>query len=362
MNKSKLVHITSSLQRGGAELVLSRIVRGLCTAFDQTVIYIHDGPQRAEIESYGVQCIQITGAMQTYDPFFFYRLYVLIKQLSPDLMHTLLWAATVSGRCIGTMLSVPVVSMYHGNVDQDGWVRNFCDRITFSSSTINGAVSPGVADSLRLLTSRPSAHIIPNGIASEYQKSFVSRSDLGISSHAYLIGAVGRLVGIKCFDILIDAYAQLQFQYADMCLCIIGTGPELDALKKRVDHYGLQAKVYFLGGVQAVDYYHLFDAFVLPSPREGISMALLEAMRAQLPCIVVSDSEHPVITHNKNGIVIDRAQVPLLVDAIEDLYRNTTLAQQLAQAGKETVHRDFSENAMIASYKKLFRSVISRSA
>ena len=65
-----IVHFTSSLKRGGAEVILSSLVRGLSNSFDQTVLYIHDGPHRHTIERLGVICIQIQGIVNIYDPLF----------------------------------------------------------------------------------------------------------------------------------------------------------------------------------------------------------------------------------------------------------------------------------------------------
>src|SRR5690348_11311334 len=114
MNKPKIVHITSSLQRGGAEQVLVTLIKGLQHAFHQTVIYLHDGPHRATIENLGVTCIPLRGYFSLYDPWLFLQLHTILKKIQPDLIHTLLWAATIAGRVAGRFLRIPVVSVYHG--------------------------------------------------------------------------------------------------------------------------------------------------------------------------------------------------------------------------------------------------------
>ena len=357
---AKLVHFSSSLKRGGAEAILSSLVHGLQDSFDQTVLYIHDGPHRHTIEQLGITCIQIRGTISTYDPLFVMRLYKLVRTLKPDLIHTLLWAATVSGRVIGHMLAIPVVTVYHGNLDQDGLFRNRLDRLTMPLSTTNCAVSSGVAQSIKTVSPHTSVSIIHNGIDCAHHMSTKKRADVGLRDGQFVVGAVGRFVEIKRFDLLIDAIAMIYKRHSNVRLCLIGTGPELNALRERARQQNVQNAVVFLVDVPAVDYYHLFDCFVLPSPREGISIALLEAMRAQLPVIAVSDGEHPVVHHERNGLLVPRADVQFLANAIEQVKNGTDTAHTLGAAARRTVVRLFNRNAMVNQYRQLFLIAIHR--
>jgi len=357
---AKIVHFTSSLKRGGAEAVLNSLVHGLQGSFDQTVLYIHDGLHRHTLEQQGIVCIQIYGIIGVYDPFFLMRLYKIMHALKPDLIHTLLWAAIVSGRVVGRMLNIPVVTVYHGNLDQEGIFRNTLDQLTMPLSTINCAVSSGVAQSIKVVSPSQSALIIHNGIESMYSESSRSRAGIGLTNDQFVIGAVGRLVKIKRFDLLIDAIALIHKKQSNVRLCLIGMGPEFDELHKQVQQQNLQHVVVFLLDVPAVEYYHLFDCFVLPSPREGVSIALLEAMRAHRSVIVVSESEHPVVHHEYNGLVVPYANAQLLAQCIKRIKGASDAACMLGLRARETVMRSFNRNAMVAQYTQMFRSVMYR--
>lgn len=361
MNKYKIVHITSSLCRGGAEHVLHSLVHGLQQSYEQTVIYMHDGPYRIDIERLGIPCIKVSGLLMQYDLLFFVRLYQVIKRINPDLIHTLLWAGTIAGRVIGSLLSIPVVSMYHGNVDQQGWLRNVCDRYTFSWSTINGAVSPGVAASVQVLVPDAQLPVIYNGIDASVIPVQHERDAINCTHDQYVIGAVGRLVSIKRFDLLINAFYSVQKKYAHARLCIIGVGPELSSLRELVIRYDMCDRVHFIVDVPAADYYHLFNCFVLPSPREGVSIALLEALRAGIPSIVIATEKHPVIEHAVNGIIVKRVDATMLAQAIENLILNKQQAAVLSYNGINTVKNCFNRDVMCAQYHKMFLSVIASS-
>ena len=167
-------------------------------------------------------------------------------------------------------------------------------------------------------------------------------------------------MGIKRFDLLIDAIAQLHKKDQAVRLRLIGMGPRLRALQERVRQQNVQNAVVFLVDVPAVEYYHLFDCFVLPSPREGISIAILEAMRAQLPSIVVSDDTHPVVRHEHNGLVVPRADVQLLANAIEYVKTVPDTADKLGIAARATVVKFFNRNMMIKQYGQMFHTAMHR--
>jgi len=357
-NKKKhIVHFTSSLKRGGAEGVLHSLVVGLQDTYTQTVLYIHDGPYRKKIEACGVVCIQVKGMLTRYDPYFLYSVYKALQKLKPDGVHTLLWAATIAGRVVGCMLSIPVVTVYHGNLDQDGRVRNFFDRLTVSLSTVNCAVSSGVAGSLREIAPEVTPYVIHNGIDCTQKTRSKKRADIGYSRSSFIVGSVGRLVSIKRFDLLIDTLALLHAEGETIFLCIIGVGQELHSLQERVAQHALQQYVQFLVDVPAVEYYHLFDCFVLPSPREGISMALLEALCAHVPAVVVGNN-HPVIQDGVSGYTVSTPRAQLLACAIKKIYKDRTQAQQLACAGYETAKNCFNRDVMLSGYKKMFHSAM----
>ena len=93
--------------------------------------------------------------------------------------------------------------------------------------------------------------------------------------------AIGRLVPVKRFDVLIDAWQNLPNQ-----LSIVGDGPERIRLKSQVEALGLQDRVHFLG--ERTDVLELLaehQLIVISSEREGFGYVLLEALQAKLVAI-----------------------------------------------------------------------------
>lgn len=103
------------------------------------------------------------------------------------------------------------------------------------------------------------------------------RQAFNIPDDCFLIGAAGRLVPEKCFDLLIAAFEAANLPKAR--LIVFGAGPEEAHLK------AIAGKNVIFGGYRSdlpADMGAL-DGFVLPSRREPFGLVVLEAMAAQLP-------------------------------------------------------------------------------
>lgn len=105
---------------------------------------------------------------------------------------------------------------------------------------------------------------------------------------------VGRLLGHKNADVLLAAVALLRDRGTEVTCRMVGSGPELPALRLRAQKLGIAHQVEFLDAVATpTELYGLLKAsrlFVLPSVREGFGIAVLEAIACGLPVIT---SDHP---------------------------------------------------------------------
>ncbi|TET05978.1 glycosyltransferase [Candidatus Dependentiae bacterium] len=362
----RLVHLISSLNIGGAEAMLVGLVDCLRNKdFQQYVLYFHNGPNVDRIRALGIPVYQVKGFICLYDPIFFFRLFFLLRRLKPDCLHTLLWAANFAGRIIARILGIPVIAALHNNIDQNGRIRIWLDRLTISGANKIIAVSEGVKQSLlQYIPSKriPEIEVIPNGIEAmscrERGLQFCKkREEIGFSGHHFIIGSVGRFVNIKNYPLLIEQIPSLLGDYPHIRVVLIGTGPQEWYLTQKIKALDLEGYVRIINDTCALSYYPLFDCFILPSYKEGISMALLEAMSFELPCVVGSYiPEHAVIKANKNGFIVTPKQS--FGQIIRRLLEQPKLRQCLGNQAHITVQKNFSRATMVDSYVRLFRSYV----
>jgi glycosyltransferase EpsD len=118
------------------------------------------------------------------------------------------------------------------------------------------------------------------------------RDELNLDKNSFLILSVGELNKNKNQQTIIKAFAKINNQNMHYVLC--GKGDQEDNLRKLTEQLNLSNRVHFLGyRTDVVNICAQSDVFVMPSLREGLPVASLEAMYCGLP----------LITSNIRGLV-----------------------------------------------------------
>ncbi len=134
-------------------------------------------------------------------------------------------------------------------------------------------------------------YIINNAIDSEkfrFQENVrnILRSQLGIEKN-FVIGSVGRLEAQKNYLFFIDVLKKFIEIVPQTVFLLVGTGSQMQELKKKTSEYHLEKNVIFVGKARDAErYYQAMDVFVLPSIYEGFGFVNIEAQVSGLPCVV----------------------------------------------------------------------------
>lgn len=115
------------------------------------------------------------------------------------------------------------------------------------------------------------------------------RREMG-AEQKIVIGNIGRLHFQKNQTFLLEIFDALQEKAPESELWLVGEGEDAEKLKRKAKNLKIDKKVRFLGVRNDVpDLLCAMDCFVLPSLFEGLSVALLEAQAAGLPCVASRD-------------------------------------------------------------------------
>ena len=166
-----------------------------------------------------------------------------------------------------------------------------------------------------------------------------------------LLLAVGRLDPIKGFDVLLLALAKLATAGVTFRCVIIGEGPQRAELEQSIAMLDLRERVQLLGARPQVEVralLHSATAFVLPSTiavdgnRDGIPVALMEAMAVGAPVISTRVSGIPeLIGDEVSGLLVAGGDANALAAAIQRLLDDAGLRERLARSAREVIERDF---------------------
>jgi len=170
---------------------------------------------------------------------------------------------------------------------------------------------------------------------------------------------VGRLCYFKGLEYLIEA-----MQYVNGKLLIIGTGPEEQNLKAKVNKDNLNWKIIFLGNISNNDlpsYYDACDLFVLPSSHrsEAFGTVIIEAMASGKAVISteLGTGTSFVNVNGKTGIVVPPRNAKLLADAINSLLADEQLRKKYELNAKRR-SEEFSSEHLVEKITNLYTEVV----
>jgi glycogen synthase len=148
------------------------------------------------------------------------------------------------------------------------------------------------------------ARVITNGV----DVNAVRAAEPEMRPRPYVVG-IGRFVRQKGFDLLIDGFARIAADHADLDLVLAGDGPERDSLVRQTAESPFTERIEFLGGVPSPRVFGLLrgaSAFVLASRHEPQGIVILEAMAAGAPVLAAGVGGVPeIVRDGVNGLVFE---------------------------------------------------------
>jgi glycosyltransferase involved in cell wall biosynthesis len=182
-------------------------------------------------------------------------------------------------------------------------------------------------------------------------------------SGPFTIVTVASLQDYKGHPYLVDACAELKAAGLNFrCLCV-GEGEDRPQIEAQIARLGLQSHVLLLGQRprgQVSELLAQADVMVLPSvvtasgKKEGIPVALMEALATELPVVATAISGIPeLIEDGKTGLLAPERDAHALAAALQRLYDDPELGKQFGAAGREKVLREFNLQANTALLSNL---------
>jgi glycosyltransferase involved in cell wall biosynthesis len=303
------------------------------------------------------------------DPRTLFRLLRLVKQLRPSLLHAHDYKTDALALLVGRRFRIPVMTTTHGFGCGGGRLELYykVDRWALRRMAHVVAVSPDLRDRLHRWGVRPErCSMIENGIDLEayvpVDDHAEAKRQLGLDPARKAVGAVGRLVDEKGFDVLIRAIGRLQDAGQDIELIIAGEGDrrtELEALAKSL---GCEDRVRLVGHCDDPRrVYRAVDLYVLSSRREALPNALLEAMAMRLPTVATRVGGVPgLIQDRESGLLVAPESVDALAGAIQTVLGNVELCDRLGRAARERVASDYSFGARMDKIRRIYDAILGR--
>jgi sugar transferase (PEP-CTERM/EpsH1 system associated) len=309
-------------------------------------------------------------------PLTHFKLWRLLKQLQPDIVHTRNLAA-LEGSLPAALAGVPVrIHGEHGRDvgDLDGsnrkyqlWRRIF-KPFVHQYIALSKDLERYLHDSIRV----PSVKIaqLYNGVDTEvFRPARSGREVLPCSDFAppdaFVIGTAGRMQAVKDPVNLAQAFVvllKIAPPASPLRLVMVGDGPLQTQVADVLEKGGARSLCWLAGERNDVaQIMRGLDLFVLPSLGEGISNTVLEAMASGLPVVATAVGGNPeLVSEGRTGYLVPRANPQALAESMLRCYNNVAECRRLGREARVTAERFFSMSAMVNNYLALYDRMLKR--
>jgi len=385
-----VLQLTSDLEVGGAQETTRMLAKYLPRSGCETVVgTFADGPLRADIAQLGV-CVEVLPGRR-HSILALGRFAAEMVRLRRALVRLVRahHVDVVLTKGLGTLdFLVMTLRLRAGSRPQVWWTiensvfmvrrehlashawllrpKQLSHRLLYrvGASLVNGiiAVSDDTARSFRQRVGEVGDRVVVvcNAVDTERHPASIDRdavrAQLGFGPRHHVMTMVGTFKRQKGHTYLLDAFATVTGQLADLHILLVGDGELAGQVRARVTELGLDDRVHLLATRRDVpELLAASDSFVLPSLWEGLPVALVEAMASRLPVIATDVSgTSQVMVPGVTGWIVPPADADALAKAMIELVSDPPRAAAMAQAAAARATA-FSAQAQAEHLAALFR-------
>lgn len=282
-----------------------------------------------------------------------------------DIVHVHSTKAGLVGRGLGDLVGAATVYTPHclytmnpdlGRVGR--WTIGSLERALAPSTDAIIAVSPDEEEHAREGGLKPRNLVcIPNGVADlPWEERQAARGRLGLDANQAMVGFIGRLSAQKDPIRLLDVFARLRQDRADLGLAIAGTGPLESEARSHASGLGLDSCVHWLGHQAPERLLPAIDVLCMPSRYEGMPYVLLEAGAAGVPIVCPPVGGASLCVRPDNGTITEDWSVEGLAAALGQ-WLNDSGARARVRAGGADFAAEFGIDVMVERTVKLYRKL-----
>ncbi len=371
-NKRHIVHIIYSLGVGGLENGVVNLINHLpSNQFRHTIICLtHATEFKQRIKLTGVQVHELN-KKPGHDIASFFKMYRLLKQLKPDIVHSRNLAAMeyqLAAFCAGVKYRL------HGEHGWDvfdplgenkkyQWLRKMFSLIIHRFVPLSKHLEAYLQQRVGVTATKTAR--ICNGVDSQKfhpgsRPVQLADCPFDFEQQPVIIGTVGRMHGVKDQMTLAKAFARLveqQPQLRDKArLVMIGDGPIMTEVNDFLEAKELCEVAWLPGQRDDIsDLMRIMDIFVLPSTAEGISNTILEAMSSGLPVVATNVGGNPELVElDSTGYLVEKGDFAAMAEKLAYYITHPSVRKQHGDNARARVLGNFSIDVMIEKYTRLY--------
>lgn len=359
----RIMHVEAGRRLYGGARQVRYLVEGLAAEGFENILVCARGSEIAgAVRGAAVVELPMGGDL---DVFWAGPLRKLIEAHEPAVVHvhSRRGADLVGGRC-ARRAGVPAVLTRRVDSREPAWWA----RLKYRPYSAVAAISAAVETELVRHVGLDPARVVRVASAVDTERhrpDFAARARLAVTLNyppgSIVIGVVAQLIPRKGHALLLDCLQEVISRHPEVQVFFFGRGPQERALRRRTAAYGLAEHVRLIG--YRNDLAALMpglDLLVHPARREGLGVAVLEAMSCGVPVVASDAGGIPdIVEHERSGLLFASGGSREMRAAILRMLDDDALRLRLARAGRERVKSRFSVQRMSRRYMEVYDRVLS---
>ena len=385
-----ICHInTTFLHKAGSARRTFAVIRSLADKnYEVIQIVGRDFEPQQDWDLTGIEFIQITNLVKYINPvrdlIAFLKLYKILKQYRPQIVHTHLAKAGFLGRLAARLAKIPIIiHTVHGPTFPSGihpikryvyrFLERFCSKFTHKfvfvgeeirDEYVRNKICP-TEKTVVIRSGRPQSDFsAADKITQDEIKSV--RKSFSDEQGVFLIGYVARLVPSKAQDVAIRILKEIREKGVDGHLVLIGEGhlPEEKKyetlLKRLIIELNLSKYVHFTGYQYNVFLYmKVMDVLILPSRYEGLPNIAIEAGIVGKPMVSYDVCGiHEVIRNNITGYIVKQGDYQNMAEKLIFLAQNSEIARAMGKSAQFEIRELYNMDKMLKDKLKFYESFL----
>jgi glycosyltransferase involved in cell wall biosynthesis len=291
-----------------------------------------------------------------------------LRQMRPDIIdcQSHLFLTAPQSVSAARQLGIPVVITINGIIASRGLLLNSAQKLSIRTvvaavfrraSVVRCLTSSDALEAMRYGCPRGKIRIIPNGVDTS-----LFSPPLGRREAPPVVAWVGRFVGEKDLPTLVRAASVIIKEHHDARFVLLGDGPLRPLIESMARHMGIAQNFEFTGALdhQAVaSWLRRSAVFAFPSLKEGMPLALLEAMSCGNP---VAGTDIPgissVVRDGESGIIVQKRNPESLAKAILLLLSDEKLRERMGSNARKEIIALYSQAAVIKLLESAYADAI----
>jgi glycosyltransferase involved in cell wall biosynthesis len=375
----RITYVIGSLEIGGAERQLVRLINGLDKSrFQPSLICLFGaGPLQAELDE-GVTvaslrlpslrrnsrrnavttAIRLLGAVRRD-----------IRRQKPDIVHAYMMTAyvlaAVAGRAAGTRI---IIGARRGLVTHQEYPYR---RWRVFARTANRLIDFHLCNSeavRQLAVSQEGIPVEKTGVIHNGLDFDVQSAPVGLDPEWEVgpgDGCAAMVANFHAYKGHLDVLAAVRLvvgRYPRFKLILFGDGAERTAIERYVQEHHLASNVVLAGArLDAANLLSAFDFSVLNSTQESFPNALMESMARGVPVISTRVGGVPeLVRDGVDGILVESGNPEQLATAMLELLDDAEKRGAMGEMGRARIQSDFSVRSMITRTEAVYLNLLGR--